>query len=439
MGLQKQMHKWTRFVVVLIVLASTMVWYTQSNAQESWEAAFDRRKADVENKLNSVNQKVDQYNRDIYQLQKTQTDLASQIKTLQEQIATTDKLIADTKSEIQKTEISIDDANKEIDKLKIEIKNVFIEIQSNQVGSLAEVLFSSQNLDQFLGKLNALDTLQTRLNTLRKQTEDKIRELNANKKLLEEAQEALNKTQAFNNSRKDQLATLLEQTKGEQARYEQLVQGLAQQQNSFEAELNKIDADKRAEAERRAREREREGGTRSPGGTDPGGGDFNACNRVNEATDTTGIPDSSYFTEPTTGYITVGFGCVPFYIYGVHDAVDIGNGTGTAIYAIADGVVDAAYYRGDWGNHIVLRHDLPSGRRIYSLYAHLNSYNISQGQRVAKGQVIAGMGNTGNSFGSHLHFTIMDESYELTRVPYCTKPRATTFCYDPFLAPFRFF
>jgi murein DD-endopeptidase MepM/ murein hydrolase activator NlpD len=437
---------------IAIALLVTPLFFAERVTAQGWEAAFDRRKSEVEGKLNAVNSTVNEYKKDIEDLKGQQATLSAQIQTLQGQIAKKESLIQETKTELQKTEIEIDNNTKEIEKLKKEIKLIFVDIQSNQVGSLMEVLFSSKNLDEMLGKINALDTLQTRLNILRKQTEDKIKELNANKELLTQTQATLSNTQAIQSSKKSDLASLLDQTKGEQSKYEELVKGLAQQEAQFRAEISQISADKQAEADRRAAEAERIRLGNGPRGSgrDPGDGDYNACNRVNEAIPlpASDFPDSSYFGNPTSGIITSGFGCPEGYTYfdGSHDGIDIANGEGAEIRSIAQGVVDWARFRYGWGNTVVIRHDLPSGRKVYSGYFHLSSISVSVGEQVAKGQRIGGMGGTAFSpdrptYGIHLHVMIMDETYEVTRVPACGKwfANSRTYCYNPFLTPFRLY
>ena len=47
-----------------------------------------------------------------------------------------------------------------------------------------------------------------------------------------------------------------------------------------------------------------------------------------------------------------------------------------------------------------------NGSRIYTIYGHLSSVNVSAGQTVSQGQVIGYSGNTGNSYGAHLHFEV---------------------------------
>jgi len=61
-----------------------------------------------------------------------------------------------------------------------------------------------------------------------------------------------------------------------------------------------------------------------------------------------------------------------------------------------------------YGNYVKIRHD----NGMYTLYAHMKygSILVKVGQRVSKGQEIGYMGNTGYSFGSHLHFEVRDEN-----------------------------
>lgn len=57
-----------------------------------------------------------------------------------------------------------------------------------------------------------------------------------------------------------------------------------------------------------------------------------------------------------------------------------------------------------YGNCIKLQHS----NGYYTLYAHLESVSVGLGQQVKKGQVIGRMGNTGNSYGAHLHFEVFN-------------------------------
>ena len=86
-----------------------------------------------------------------------------------------------------------------------------------------------------------------------------------------------------------------------------------------------------------------------------------------------------------------------------HDGIDIaGLGCGSPVYAANSGTVIFAGWGSGLGNEIEISH----GKGIVSTYAHLNSVYVSSGQSVKKGQRIGAMGNTGYSFGCHLHFQL---------------------------------
>lgn len=87
---------------------------------------------------------------------------------------------------------------------------------------------------------------------------------------------------------------------------------------------------------------------------------------------------------------------------GFHTGLDFAAPTGTPLYAVADGVITEAGWGGAYGNLIKLRsHD---GTVFY--YAHLSRMAVTAGQSVTAGQRIGDVGNTGNSFGAHLHFEV---------------------------------
>jgi len=91
-----------------------------------------------------------------------------------------------------------------------------------------------------------------------------------------------------------------------------------------------------------------------------------------------------------------------------HPAIDIAAGLGTAIYAVDSGVVVYSGWN-DWGygNLLIIDH----GNGWQSIYGHLFQVNVSCGQGVTQGQVVALAGSTGNSTGPHLHFELQSEIY----------------------------
>lgn len=108
------------------------------------------------------------------------------------------------------------------------------------------------------------------------------------------------------------------------------------------------------------------------------------------------------FAWPVNGTLTSNFG----YRWGrQHEGIDVGAAEGTPIWAAASGTVvlqQGEYESGGYGNYTCLDH----GGGLATCYAHQSAFNVSAGEQVSQGDVIGLVGNTGNSFGAHLHFEV---------------------------------
>lgn len=103
--------------------------------------------------------------------------------------------------------------------------------------------------------------------------------------------------------------------------------------------------------------------------------------------------------RPGTYSINSQFGAVGSWAR-YHTGLDFVAPTGTPVYAAATGVVGTATGAGWAGTNVVIHHLDGSS----TLYAHLSGKEVGNGQLVQAGQLIGYVGNTGRSFGSHLHF-----------------------------------
>jgi len=111
-------------------------------------------------------------------------------------------------------------------------------------------------------------------------------------------------------------------------------------------------------------------------------------------------------------YITSHYGMRKDPINGAlnfHTGLDLRADIGTTVVAALDGVVSVTAENWLYGKHIIISHD--NGYK--TLYGHLNSFSVKQGERVARGKKIGESGNTGYSTGPHLHFTIYDKNNKL--------------------------
>ncbi len=98
----------------------------------------------------------------------------------------------------------------------------------------------------------------------------------------------------------------------------------------------------------------------------------------------------------------------------LHAGVDMTGRQGDPIYAAANGVVGVAGWAGAYGNCIEVAH----GRGLATRYGHLSAILVRPGQVVHQGDVIARMGSTGRSTGTHLHFEVRLDGRAVNPRPY---------------------
>lgn len=109
---------------------------------------------------------------------------------------------------------------------------------------------------------------------------------------------------------------------------------------------------------------------------------------------------------PVNGWVTSHFGSRidPFTERRVfHRGLDIAARKGAPIVSPAEGVVTFAGQNGGFGKALMLFH----GYGVSTLYGHLDSVQVKEGQRVARGDVIANVGSSGRSTGAHLHYEVI--------------------------------
>ncbi len=116
------------------------------------------------------------------------------------------------------------------------------------------------------------------------------------------------------------------------------------------------------------------------------------------------VPNS----RPVHGPVGSGFGFRSDPFSGraaLHTGLDFPAPDGTPIYSAAGGVVIAADYHPAYGNVVELDHN----NGLVTRYAHASKALVKAGDIVKRGQLIAHVGSTGRSTGSHLHFEVLVE------------------------------
>ena len=108
---------------------------------------------------------------------------------------------------------------------------------------------------------------------------------------------------------------------------------------------------------------------------------------------------------PTKGWLTSYFGMRKSPFTGrrvMHEGLDIAANTGTPIVATADGVVARVKYSPSYGKMLIIDH----GYGYRTVFGHTSKILVKAGQHIKRGDVVAKVGNTGQSTGPHLHYEL---------------------------------
>lgn len=405
------------FRLISVVLCIVMTLASVSfgvYAERDFQAEIDalESKIDANNAKKEDKQKsADELNEEIDTLQEQIDVYNAQISELNSQISGYDAVINQHEAEIAKLDESINETGVQIDKLNAQIANtqeVLAERMraSYMAGetSILEILLDSSDFESFLTRLELLSAVAKRDNELISAYNSQIDESN---KLVEQLntqkQEQVDKQAAVEAERakivdsRAQIQSARNSISSQQAKLEKKVGSY----NSILSNLDQSSAQYRAQMEKIKKE-QAEYDAIKQGGMDSGSGSLNTGGGKSEIGN---YPVSSKGMIAPLQYSNVYVS--QHYGHNGHKGVDIctrgtGSTMGKEIRATADGVVYSAEFHKSWGNNVYINH----GNGVYTRYAHCSKMIVSAGDQVKQGQVIAYVGNTGNSFGPHLHFEV---------------------------------
>ena len=339
---------------------------------------------------NSISAKSsDQLNQDLKTIQDNlnaaKNDYATAVatlKTLETTIATLNGQIAEQKAKIADQEAKIADYDAQIETKKGEIAQMESDIgdQNSDLNqrlrvmyetgdaSILVVLLGSENIVDFLSNIDMIQAIHKSDLALLAEMKKKLSDLETAKKDLETIEQQLVDEKTAMEQAKANLETKKSQLASAEAAQKAIRDAAVEDIAALEKSSQQI------EAELAARKSTWEYG---------GGALSWPCQ--GPITSTYGMR-----TNPVT------------HQYVLHAGIDIGVSYGTPIHAAADGVVISTSWYGGYGNLVMI----DNGSGIVTLYGHNQSFAVSAGQAVTRGQVIAYAGSTGNSTGPHCHFEV---------------------------------
>ena len=370
--------------------------------------------------------------------------LLSQIETQSQKIGIHEQLIAQFDTQIAEKTAKIAEQDTMIAKLEVEVKELFQTLR-NRLRALSKTNTASSGLQMLIDSKSYTDYLISFKMSERISMHDQ--------QMMDTLETSIvTLTTAQNQNKNDKASLEIERAKADREREEMqadkqalqalyaekdvLAQSIAQNIENLDEQIEKINAQQaylqgviddvmaqiRAEEERRRQEEEerrrqeeeekRQQEANKPDGEDP-----------SEDSDEPDDDEGGYeppkhngtmvWPAPTCKVITSSYGYRPEFGQN-HRGIDIacyGSALGQPIVAAASGTVVYANRYDEWGGgfgyFVMIDHGYDAnGQRIITVYAHCNEVIAYAGQEVDAGELIAYIGNTGDSYGAHLHFEV---------------------------------
>lgn len=343
---------------------------------------------DVSGEKDDATKVLDGLKADEQTVKKQIEQLDGKIQQTMSSVRSKEEDVKKTEQEVKQLEKEIATLEKKINERDTIIKNRLVSLQENG-GSISfmSVILGANSIGDFLSRMTAVNTLiKADQEIMDQQKSDK--ESLADKKQNVEAK--LKKIQ----DSLSQLKTLQSTLEAQQAEKDAALEVLKKKSKDVQEKILSLEEQERILAsQKRVAEQElaawKAAQQAAGGNSNPG-----AYPTVT----------SGDFMRPAVGAVTSEFGSR----WGsMHYGIDIGGGgqSGKPIVASADGTVISSYYSSSYGNVVFITHNI-RGRVFTTVYAHMQSRGVSEGQRVSKGQFIGYMGSTGYSTGIHLHFEL---------------------------------
>lgn len=376
------MRRWRSVVALAIVIM--LIAGMLTSIVFGFKAYGDTSVSDMQNQLDSIIAKKEKLEKELNSIagkkdavleQKALVD--QQINQLSEEADVLNDIVDGLADELDQSEARLEEAEKSLDDnfdlAKQRIRSMY------ELGdtSYLSIILSSKTLHDFITRVELVKQIAA-------YDQKVINTLTESKNTIETETKAIEEKKNAQVSALDSLKNNVSTLKKKQQQSDSLLESFDEK---TEANLKAIEAAEAAEAELQAEIRAAL--KHSSNETFVGGAYQWPVSGYYSITDKFGMR-----THPTTG------------VYKMHTGVDIaGSGIrNKPILAANSGTVLKAGWHTAYGNYVVIDH----GGGCSTLYGHASSLNVSAGQKVSRGDVIAYVGSTGYSTGPHLHFEIYE-------------------------------
>lgn len=364
--------------LLLLVLPGQGAFAATLQELQQEQARLEQEKEENDAKLAGL--KADQSKQQEYK-----NTLDAQVQNLQSQIDGLNAQISGLDASISEKDAAIAEKQKNIDRDVETLKERLCAIYMMGDASTLEIILQSENVIDMAQKVELLNMITEHDTKLIQQLSADMEAIAAKRQAIESQKEEVADARSELESRRTELASV-------QAEADRVLQELNQSVAAVQEESERI-AKEKAEADQ---------------AVDDWLKDYYASQTQGGSSGSGGYTSTGNFTWPVPGFTRLTTQFQEWTYGGYHRGIDIASTGGRSIYgapivAADSGKVIKAGWNNSYGNCVYIDH----GGGYVTRYAHASSLAVSQGQTVTKGQTIAYVGNTGDSFGAHLHFEVI--------------------------------
>ncbi|MFC1543142.1 murein hydrolase activator EnvC family protein [Candidatus Neomarinimicrobiota bacterium] len=382
-----------KIVIAILILAGLLIGQSSQELEE-----LDRQIIDKQGELDRIRSDIHIFEARIARQEQEEKDALNVLFDLEERISLTSRLIKALEAESQQltrninvTQQLIKNSEEEIAALKKKLAARFVHIYKQNRASTMELILASDNWNQAAYRARYLKAAADYDRYLTAKVKEEIRRLEQQQEKL--ARDRMRKQEAL--QEREQEEALLTKNKVErQIQIENIKkdrmndQRLLVQKRQAAVELERILTGLEFDRDRRAEE----------------------LAEMRRQRDLALVADITYYKGklpwPTSGRVVAPFGQQrnpQLNTVTENPGIDIRTPSDAEVRAVLDGLVTTITYLRGYGNMVIIDH----GKNLYTVYAHVEDVEVTEGQYVDQGQIIAHVGVTGGLDAPKLFFGIL--------------------------------
>lgn len=377
-------------------------------ATQTQAVNYDKKIEEARKQEKEYDKKAEELQKDMEELEQSKKDTLSYIEKLDKKTEKAETELEQLKGKIAETEDYLVSADKELkeaqeeeqkqyDTMKKRIKYMY----ENGNQDYMDILFRSQSMGDLLNRAEYVEKISSydkRVFQEYQKIKNKVEQKKAG------IESKLSELEGLKEDQIAEKAALSELKKRKKEELRQYDKNLAESQEKAD-EYARQAAKAEAEVEKLLEQKQDEIDRADAAG---GGGSGTGDGSLGWPLTVSGRISSSFGrrSSPTAGASTY------------HKGIDIAVSSGTPIVAAGAGTVVTAAYSSSAGNYVMISH----GSRLYTVYMHCSRLAVKQGDTVERGQIIAYVGSTGISTGSHLHFGVSKDGAYVNPMRYVSQP-----------------